>query len=215
VVVDANVERVVARLFAIATPLPAGKTEVRVGTDQLTPDARAGDFAQAMMDLGATVCTPRAPRCLLCPIAEHCAARAGGEPERFPVKAPKKPRPERRGAAFWITHDGAVWLERRAASGMLGGMLALPDDGWSARGDGTGSPPLPGDWDLGGAVAHAFTHFQLDLRVHVYRGAVSGSLPLAHGQWWPLEKLDEAGLPTLFAKAARLALATEAKEDFE
>jgi A/G-specific adenine glycosylase len=206
VVVDANVERVVARLFAVDAPLPAGKSAIRDHADRLTPQDEAGDFAQAMMDLGATICTARAPRCLLCPLSAHCAARAGGEPERFPIKAPKKPRPERQGTAFWIERQGKVWLCRRPPSGMLGGMLALPDDGWTARGDGHGAPPLDGDWHSGGVVQHGFTHFTLGLRLLRRASPVSRD-PEGEGQWWSIERLDEAGLPTVFAKAARLALA--------
>lgn len=206
VVVDANVERVVARLFAIDEPLPAGKAAIRAATDRLTPDSGAGDFAQAMMDLGSGICSARSPRCLLCPLAEHCAGRASGDPERYPVKAAKKPRPERQGTAFWIERDGAVWLVRRPGKGMLGGMLALPDDGWNARADGGGEPPHAGKWELAGKVDHVFTHFSLTLCLRIHKGVAPEGLDPEHGQWWPLDRLDEAGMPTLFAKAARLAL---------
>lgn len=207
VVVDANVERVVARLFAVAEPLPGARPAIRRHADAITPDTRPGDFAQGMMDLGATICTARSPRCLLCPVAALCDARAGGAPEQYPFKAPKKLRPLRQGRTFWIAREGQVWLVRRPGSGMLGGMRALPDDGWSARGDGSAEPPLAGRWEPGGVVAHGFTHFGLDLHVMVYRG---NALPLQDnlpGEWWPLDRIDQAGLPTLFAKAARLALA--------
>src|SRR5579863_6087011 len=159
VVVDANVERVVSRLFAIGQPLPAAKPAIRAAADTITPELRAGDFAQAMMDLGATICTTRTPRCLLCPLRPHCAAQAAGQAEAYPVKAPRRVRPKRRGRAFWIARDGAVWLVRRAGRGMLGGMRALPDDGWSAGQDGSGSSPLAGPWRLAGQVSHVFTHF--------------------------------------------------------
>ncbi|MEJ2409104.1 MAG: A/G-specific adenine glycosylase [Novosphingobium sp.] len=207
VVVDANVERVVARLFAIGEALPGARGTIREQADTITPEARSGDFAQAMMDLGATVCTSRAPRCLLCPLSAHCAARAMGEPERFPVKAPKKEKPARKGQAFWIERDDEVWLVRRPGKGMLGGMRALPDDGWSARADGSGEGPLAGPWESAGKVSHTFTHFGLDLHLAVYLGADWTRLPSGEGEWWPLDRLDEAGLPTLFAKAASLALA--------
>ena len=206
VVIDANVERVVARLFAIGTPLPGGKAEIHAATDRITPDKRAGDFAQAMMDLGATICTARSPRCLLCPLADYCAGRRTGEPEGFPVKAPKKAKPDRVGTAWWIAANGQVRLVTRPGSGMLGGMRALPDDGWSARGDGSGEAPLAGPWRGLGAVSHGFTHFNLRLDVQLYLGSDWASL-VDEGEWWPLARLDEAGLPTLFAKAARLALA--------
>ena len=205
VVVDANVERVVARLFAIAEPLPGARPAIRDATDVITPEARAGDFAQAMMDLGATVCTVKAPRCLLCPLRAECRAHAEGEPERLPVKAAKKARPTRRGRAFWIVRDGAVWLVRRPGKGMLGGMRALPDDGWSARADGHGEPPLAAGWRSGGLVRHTFSHFDLELQLMLCDAA--GGASLAEGEWWPLDGIEQAGLPTVFAKAARLALA--------
>jgi A/G-specific adenine glycosylase len=207
VVVDANVERVVSRLFAIDAPLPGARPAIYAATDRITPDAGAGDFAQAMMDLGATICTARAPRCLLCPLAGVCAGRRSGEPERFPVKAPKRAKPDRTGHAYWIAANGRAWLVRRAGKGMLGGMRALPDDGWAMRGDGTGVPPLSGPWREAGTVSHGFTHFNLALNVLLYSGGDWASLPAMDGEWWPLNRLDEAGLPTLFAKAARLALA--------
>ncbi|MBM3595132.1 MAG: A/G-specific adenine glycosylase [Alphaproteobacteria bacterium] len=204
VVVDANVERVVARLFAIAEPLPAARKATRAAAEAVTPQERAGDFAQAMMDLGAQVCTSRTPRCLLCPLSETCRARKSGEPERYPAKPAKKAKPLRKGRAFWIEREGHVWLVRRAGKGMLGGMRALPDDGWSARVDGSGEAPLPGEWQSHGAVQHAFTHFALELRVLVWRGAECFDLPDGAGEWWPLDRIEAAGLPTLFGKAARL-----------
>ena len=204
VVVDANVERVVARLFAIDTPMPAARKPIRVAADAITPARRAGDFAQAMMDLGSSVCTAREPKCLLCPLAKACKARATGDPARLPVKAPKKPKPLRRGRAFWIEREGEVWLVRREGKGMLGGMRALPDDGWSARADGTGEAPMPGTWESAGVVRHVFTHAALELSVVVQRNAPA---PDAEGEWWPIDRIDDAGLPTLFAKAARLVLA--------
>jgi A/G-specific adenine glycosylase len=206
VVVDANVERVVARLFAIAEPLPGARKAIRAAADRITPDRRAGDFAQAMMDLGAHVCTSRAPRCLLCPLAGVCHGRKTGEPERLPVKPAKKAVPERQGTAFWITRAGAqeVWLVTRPATGMLGGMRALPDDGWSARADGTGTPPFAGDWIMIGAVRHGFTHASLTLRVLACEAADD---PPGEGVWWPTERIGDAGLATLFVKAAQLVVA--------
>ena len=205
-VVDANVERVIARLYAIEVPLPQARRTIRALVDDLTPVARPGDFAQAMMDLGATVCTARNPRCLLCPLASHCAGRLDGA-ERFPVKPPKKAKPQRTGQAFWIEQDAKVWLVRRAASGMLGGMLGLPDDGWNARADGSLVPPLDGPWAPAGTVRHSFTHFDLELQLMVYSGRDCSRLMEKAGEWWALDRLEQAGLPTLFAKAARLVLA--------
>ena len=207
VVVDANVERVVARLFAIAEPLPGARKAIRAATATITPEHRAGDFAQAMMDLGSHVCTTKAPRCLLCPLAGECEGRKAGEPERLPVKPPKRQVPERRGTAFWITRARGtqVWLVTRPPEGMLGGMRALPDDGWSAQGDGSGKVPLAGEWRKLGAVRHGFTHANLTLEVQALETL---SQPRGAGQWWPVVSIGEAGLATLFAKAARLALAS-------
>jgi A/G-specific adenine glycosylase len=207
VVVDANVERVVARFFALEEPLPGARPGIRALADGITPDLRSGDFAQAMMDLGATICTSRSPRCMLCPLSDGCAARMTGAPDRFPVKAPKKAKPARRGRAFWIERDECVWLVRRPGKGMLGGMRALPDDGWHSRTDGSGEGPLHGPWESAGKVDHVFTHFSLELNLAVYLGGQTDSLRPDEGEWWPLDRLEEAGLPTLFAKAARLALA--------
>ena len=205
VVVDANVERVVSRLFAIDEPLPGGRAAIREATDRITPAARAGDFAQALMDLGSSICTVRGPRCLLCPLADACAARAVGTAEAYPVKPAKKAKPTRTGTAFWIERGGAVLLVTRAGKGMLGGMRALPDDSWSARGDGHGAPPFPGAWRAGGMVRHSFTHFDLELQLMLCEAAESASLP--EGEFWPVERIEAAGLPTVFAKAARLAFA--------
>jgi A/G-specific adenine glycosylase len=207
VVVDANVERVVARLFAIDEPLPAARKAIRAAVDAITPAARAGDFAQGLMDLGSNICTTRAPRCLLCPLAEACEARRTGAPERLPVKPIKKALPERQGTAFWITrHQGSeVWLVTRPAKGMLGGMRALPDDGWSARADGSGTRPLHGAWRRLGAVRHGFTHASLTLNVLAIETVRQ---PEGDGLWWPIATLGEAGLATLFRKAADLALAS-------
>lgn len=206
VVVDANVERVVARLFAIVEPLPKARKAIRAAADTITPDARSGDFAQAMMDLGSHVCTTRAPRCLLCPLAEACAGRKAGEPETMPVKPARKAVPERRGTAYWITRGNGseVWLVTRPASGMLGGMRALPDDGWTSRTDGSGAPPFAGEWRGLGAVRHGFTHAQLTLEVKAHEASVT---PQGEGTWWPVSQIGEAGLATLFAKAAQLAIA--------
>lgn len=208
VVVDANVERVIARLFTIVEPLPAARKAIRARADEITPTRRAGDFAQAMMDLGSQICTSKAPRCLLCPLAPQCQGRLAGDPERLPVKQPKKPKPERRGTAFWIERGVGrareVWLVTRPGTGMLGGMRALPDDGWNARADGSGAAALAGAAEELGAVRHTFTHAHLTLSVCRINSATA---PAGEGEWWPAEQLDEAGLPTLFAKAARLALA--------
>ncbi|MGB3165644.1 MAG: A/G-specific adenine glycosylase [Alteraurantiacibacter sp.] len=208
VVVDANVERVVARLFAIDEPLPRARKAIRSKADAITPDEGAGDFAQAMMDLGATICTARDAKCLLCPLSAQCEGRASGDPLRLPVKAAKKAKPRRTGTAFWIEREGKVWLVKRPGRGMLGGMRALPDDGWSARADGSGDAPSSGVWKGAGVVRHGFTHFELELGVAVH--ASEAAQPKGEGEWWPVNTIDEAGLPTLFAKAARLVLVERA-----
>ena len=129
-----------------------------------------------------------------------------GEPERLPRKAPKKAKPLRRGTAFWLERHGQVWLVQRNAAGLLGGMRALPDDGWTARTDGDGASPAEARWQRAGTVRHSFTHFTLELDVRC--ASLSASAPIPdEGEWWPLAQLDGAGLPTVFAKAARLALA--------
>lgn len=202
VVVDANVERVVARLFAITTPLPAARPAIREATDRITPDARAGDFAQAMMDLGSSVCTVKKPQCLLCPIAVDCRARAEGIAETLPAKAPKKARPYRHGTVFWIEHEGRVWLVRRPDKGMLGGMRALPTGLWVDERPGLADAPGQGPWTmLNETVVHGFTHFELELALARTDGEPDNS---SMGEWWLIADLGTAGLPTLFARAADL-----------
>ncbi len=207
VVVDGNVERVVSRLFAVETPLPAGKPAIRRHAASLTPDGRPGDFAQAMMDLGATICTPRRPACALCPWSASCAARLAGAAETFPRKSPKPERPTRRGLAFVaVRADGAVLLRRRPDRGLLGGMTEVPGSRW-AEGEGPGGaePPLAADWRPAGAAAHTFTHFHLDL--DVLRADLPAATAAPDGHWWsaPAELPGEA-LPTVIRKAVEAAL---------
>ncbi len=206
VVVDANVERVVARLFALDEPLPKVRSAIRERTADITPRERAGDFAQAMMDLGATICTPRDPKCLLCPLNRECQGLLTGDPAALPVKVARKARRHVNGTAFWIEREGAVWLVRRPDQGMLGGMRALPDDGWSASADGSDQPPLKGAWKAGGMVEHGFTHCSLALSVAIYAGDDWESLG-EDGEWWSVAEIGEAGLPTLYAKVAERVLA--------
>jgi A/G-specific adenine glycosylase len=193
VVVDANVERVVARLFAVETPLPAARGEIYRLAGSITPEAESGDFAQAMMDLGATICTPRSPDCGRCPLALLCAARASGDPQAWPRKAAKAARPKREGVAYWLEHDGHVLLVRRPSKGLLGGMLALPTDAEGA--------PVEARWSEAGSVDHVFTHFALNMKL-----LCADARERPSGTWWPIERIGEAGLPTLFAKLASLSL---------
>jgi A/G-specific adenine glycosylase len=193
---DANLERVLARLFAVETPLPQAKPELLVHARSLWPERRGSDFAQALMDLGARICTARNPRCDLCPIAAPCMASAHGAPERLPVKPTKRPRPEKFGRALWIVQADAVWLVRRPPKGLLGGMRALPGGAWQAD-------PLPAGRDSLGTIRHIFTHFALTLAVD----SVAATAAVGEGEWWALNALDAAGLPTLYRRAAELALA--------
>jgi A/G-specific adenine glycosylase len=196
-VVDGNVERVIARLFAIEAPMPAAKPLIRARAAQLTPAERPGDYAQAIMDLGATTCTPRRPGCAICPARTHCLAFAQGRPGAFPIRPARSAKPRRRGYAFWIEADGQVLLVTRPPKGLLGGMRALPDA------PNLQDAPIAADWDvIDRPVRHVFTHFSLDLSV----AFASTSRFDFEGEWWPIDRLGEAGLPTLFDKAARLAL---------
>lgn len=188
--VDTNIKRVIARLRGLERPR---RSQVAGVFRDLLPPGRAGDFTQAMMDLGATICRPKVPRCADCPLRPDCAAHASGNPDAFPARRPKRVRPQRYGLAWWIERDGHVWLVRRPAKGLLGGMAALPGPAWDAQ-------PLPPQPRRIGTVRHAFTHFALDLQV------VRGSKPAGEGWWQPVAELAGAGLPTLYRHAAELAL---------
>ncbi len=200
VVIDGNIERVVTRLYAIDTPLPAARPAIKAAIAGILPDA-AGDFAQGVMDLATRICTPRSPDCGACPLRTDCRAAASPDPTRWPVKAAKKPRPPRSGTAWWIESGGEVLTVVRPTKGLLGGMRALPSCDW--RG-GDGEPPWPGEWADIGAVQHGFTHFELTLRVRAIRLLAK---PMLAGDWLSVDEVAGAGLPTLFQKAAVLALA--------
>lgn len=193
-VIDTNVERVISRLFGIEAPVVESKARIRELVDAITPQERSGDFAQAMMDLGATICRSKAPLCGSCPLRSDCLAFASGEPERFPAPKQKTVRPVKYGVAHWIERNGCVWLVRRPAKGMLGGMAALPGPDWSAE-PSQHAPAL-------GHVTHVFTHFRLELAI-VATAEASGE-----GWWHPIDKLADAGLPTLYRRAAETVLAS-------
>lgn len=205
-VVDGNIERVFTRLFEIATPLPAAKSEIRAVVAEATPGDRPGDFAQALMDLGATICTPKRPACALCPIDHFCQARRTGNQEHFPVKLPKKAKPVRLGAAFVAERsDGAVLLVKRPDKGLLGGMSGVPTSNWTVRADGetgTKAAPFEGDWRSKGVISHVFTHFEL--RLEVFHAVVTN--PPDHEGWWSDgDSLPGEALPTVMKKALSAA----------
>ena len=205
-VVDGNVERVMARLHAVETPLPAAKPELKRLAGLLAPGERPGDWAQALMDLGATVCRPKAPLCMLCPVAEACAARRTGAPELYPRKTARADRPRRYGAAFVLTHGGQVALLRRPPRGLLGGMLGLPTTDW--RGSPwtpaeirAAAPTASGPWRSAGGIEHVFTHFALTLEVwRAEVGPGSGDF-----LWLPHDEAAQ-GLPSVFLKALRAGI---------
>jgi A/G-specific adenine glycosylase len=187
--VDINVERVIARLHALAAP-PRERIERELLG--LMDNHHPGDVVQALMDLGASICRPKAPRCGECPLRSDCTAFASGDPESFPQRRQRKARPHRFGVAWWTVRDGHVWLVRRPAKGLLGGMAALPGSDWTEVQPAVRSPL--------GTVRHVFTHFSLDLALE------ARPEPAGEGWWHPLDRLDEAGLPTLYRRAAELVL---------
>jgi A/G-specific adenine glycosylase len=207
-VLDGNVERVVSRLDRIEMPLPAARPQMRARVGEMTPAGRPGDFAQGMMDLGATICTPRRPACALCPLNDGCLAFRAGDQEDFPKKPLKKARPLRIGAAFVASRaDGAVYLRKRAEAGLLGGMTEVPGTSWTARKDGgitLDARPFEGDWEDCGTISHVFTHFEL--RLSVYRAEVCARNDSANGWWEPLASLEAQALPTVMKKAIARAL---------
>jgi A/G-specific adenine glycosylase len=191
--VDTNVNRVIARLKGLRQP---AVLDIHSAVLELMAEEVPGDVLQALMDLGATVCRPKQPRCGACPLHGGCAAFASGDPEGFPAPRPRKVRPHRYGTAWWTERDGYVWLIRRQAKGLLGGMAALPGTEWSNSASAS-SASL-------GTVRHVFTHFSLDLVVE------STTEPVGEGWWQPLDELDRAGLPTLYRRAIEIVLGRRA-----
>jgi A/G-specific adenine glycosylase len=201
-VVDGNVERVVARLFAVETPLPDAKPELKRLAARLVRDDRPGDWAQALMDLGATICRPKQPLCDRCPVADHCAAQATGTPDSYPRRSAKPDRPRRHGVAYILTRGEEVALVRRPPKGLLGGMLALPTSDWRAGrwsdDEAIAAAPASAAWRGVGEVEHGFTHFTLTLRLLRAEGEAPGVI------WTPRRSLD--ALPSVFFKAAKAGL---------
>jgi A/G-specific adenine glycosylase len=216
--IDGNIERVVARLFAVVTPLPAAKPEIRALAMGLTPPERAGDFAQAMMDLGATLCSSKRPACGLCPLVPSCAAQAGGLAEVLPCRNAKPVRPVRRGHAFVaLSEDGSVLLRERPLKGLLGGMLETPSSPWTEgnwRALDLDHAPLKTRWqEVPGLVEQTFTHFHLELAVHFAEVASGAKLTRAAApercRWIHVRDLHRAALPSVMRKV--LAHALEAR----
>jgi A/G-specific adenine glycosylase len=205
--VDGNAERALARLFAVETPMPAAKVELRALGESLVPRVRPGDFAQALMDLGATVCTPRKPDCMICPWRQSCRALELGIVEALPRKAEKAARPQRTGIAFWtVDSTGAVLLRRRPENGLLGGMMEIPSSPWAARLPADPVPPVMAEWRLlTGHVRHVFTHFELTLTV--WAACIPGKGDRQLGIWVKPEDFGDYALPSVMMKVARHALA--------
>jgi A/G-specific adenine glycosylase len=198
-VVDGNVERVMARLNAVEAPLPGSKPELKALAAKLVADERPGDWAQALMDLGATVCRPKQPLCDRCPVSEACAALAKGAQETYPRKEAKAERPRRRGVAYVLTKGNAVGLVRRPNKGLLGGMLALPSSDWGERPAALSGAPADARWRSVGSIEHVFTHFALTLEVMRAEGEAEGLI------WTPVDEAARA-LPSVFLKALRQGL---------
>ncbi len=197
--VDGNVERVLSRLHAIEKPLPDSKPLIREIARELVPRSRAGDFAQALMDLGATICTPKSPNCLICPWAEQCRGRTLGIADTLPKKSAKKAIPTRRGYAYWLTRaDGAVLLRRRPEKGLLGGMMEVPGSEWTEKLP-EGKAPLKAQWrKFPGKVEHTFTHFHLEITV--LAAAIDDAPPPANCRWVAAQDVDAEALPSVMRK---------------
>jgi A/G-specific adenine glycosylase len=208
--IDGNAERVLARQYAIETPMPAAKPALRQLGEALVPADRPGDFAQALMDLGSVICIPRKPRCVLCPWRSSCRGLSLGIAEELPRKAPKAVRPHRTGVAFWIVDGtGAVLLRRRPEKGLLGGMMEIPSTDWTAElqseSAASAAAPLKTEWRvLPGVVRHVFTHFELTLTV--WAGRIAGPGDPALGVWVPPDRFGDYAVPSLMQKVVRHAL---------
>lgn len=215
--VDGNIERVVSRVCNIQSPLPSAKPEIQANAATFADTHRPGDFAQAMMDLGATICTPKKPKCMLCSIAKYCDGLKAGEPAKLPVKAPKKIRPERRAAVFWLENaSGEVLLRRRKESGLLGGMMEFPstewrEGNWPVAKEREDAAPILVSWsELTGEAVHIFTHFKLRMQVFVGK---TNRMENISGTWVAPSAFASYALPTAMKKVIRhVNSSREAKE---
>lgn len=196
-VVDGNVERVIARMFRVETPLPKAKKDITAIAGQIADPGRPGDYAQAIMDLGATVCSPRSPACGTCPWRPDCAAHATGDQTAYPRKMPKKVKPVRRGTVWRVERDGQVWLRKRPDSGLLGGMMEVPGSEWTSDVP-TDDPPFAADWTAMPQVRHVFTHFSLVL--DVWRAEAPAGWSPEDGIWARLDDLGAYALPSVYRK---------------
>lgn len=205
--VDGNIERVLSRLYGMETPLPDLKPLIKEKNQALVQPERPGDFAQAMMDLGATLCTPKRPNCLICPWQTACIARQTGMQETLPKRAPKKPKPERRGTIYWLENTrGQVLLHRRPERGLLGGMLCFPSTGWDPANESGLPETLPDDWTkLEGEVVHVFTHFRLTLTLSA-RNAPKGFRAPSEHIWLHPRDFPNAALPSVMSKVWKAVL---------
>ncbi len=206
VVIDGNIERVITRLGAISTPLPAAKPEIRALLEPMLPADRPGDFAQALMDLGSGICTPRNPECLICPLRPFCKASKAGAATAYPVKPKKKAKPVKFGLAYVLRDAvGRILLRTRPGKGLLAGMAEVPNSGWAENSAPRSSPPVEADWtSLNAAVIHVFTHFELRLAVRMARLSQMPAAPEGM-RWVALADLDGEPLPTLFRKVIAAA----------
>lgn len=203
VVVDGNIERVMSRVFLVKKPLPKSKPDLKKLAETLTPDNRPGDYAEGLMDLGATVCIPKTPRCEICPVENLCQARAAGKQNLLPTRERKAPRPTRVGYVYWLENDGKVLVRRRPPKGLLGGMPEFPTSPWEAEFPALmDHAPAKLNWqEIEGEVTHTFTHFHLVLKV--FRGKGDGS----PGDWVPIKSVLEFGFPTVMKKVVEKVLA--------
>ena len=215
--VDGNIIRVISRLNMLDTPMPGGKKQIEALVSEMVPTSRPGDFAQAMMDLGAMVCTPRKPDCMSCPWGSDCRAHAEGEEERFPVRKAKPEKPTRHGTVFWLVdEEDRILLRRRPEKGLLGGMMEFPSTDWRAtpweKNEAIGEFPASNNkatlhWkSMPGDVHHTFTHFHLVLTVIAVQLPGAGEALPTNGQWCPPDRFHEHALPTVMKKVAAHAL---------